>query len=46
MIEKTFVMIKPDGIQRGLMGKIIARIEDRGLKVCAMKMMRIPRELA
>lgn len=46
MIEKTFIMIKPDGIQRGLIGKIIARVEDRGLKICAMKLMKIPRELA
>ena len=46
MMEKTFVMIKPDGVQRGLIGRIIQRFEDRGLKVCAMKMMRIPRELS
>ena len=46
MIEKTFMMIKPDGIQRGLIGKIVARVEDRGLKICAMKLMKIPRELA
>jgi nucleoside-diphosphate kinase len=46
MIEKTFVMVKPDGVQRALVGKIVQRFEDRGLKVCAMKMMRIPRELA
>lgn len=46
MIEKTFVMIKPDGVQRGLIGKVIQRFEERGLKICAMKMMRIPRELS
>lgn len=46
MIEKTFVMIKPDGVQRGLVGRIVERFEDRGLKICAMKMMKIPRELA
>jgi nucleoside-diphosphate kinase len=46
MIEKTFAMVKPDGVQRGLVGKIVQRFEDRGLKVCAMKMMKIPRELA
>lgn len=46
MIEKTYVMIKPDGVQRGFVGRIVQRFEDRGLKVCAMKMMRIPRELA
>ena len=46
MIEKTFLMVKPDGVQRGLVGKIIQRVEDRGFKICAIKMMRIPRELA
>jgi len=46
MIEKTFVMIKPDGVQRGLIGRIVDRFESRGLKICAMKMMKIPRELA
>lgn len=46
MIEKTFMMIKPDGIQRGLVGKIIKRLEDRGLKISAMKMMKMSRELA
>ncbi len=46
MIEKTFAMVKPDGVQRGLVGKIVQRFEERGLKICAMKMMHIPRELA
>lgn len=40
MIEKTFAMVKPDGVQRGLVGKILERFEDRGLKICAMKMMK------
>jgi nucleoside-diphosphate kinase len=46
MIEKTFAMVKPDGVQRGLVGEIVHRFEERGLKISAMKMMRIPRELA
>ncbi len=46
MIEKTFMMIKPDGVERGIVGKIVQRLEERGLKICAMKMMKIPRELA
>ena len=46
MIEKTFAMVKPDGVQRGLVGKILARFEDRGLKVTALKLMKIPRELS
>ncbi len=45
-LEKTFVMIKPDGIQRGLIGEIISRIEKKGLKLVAMKFMMISKELA
>ncbi|MEM2944399.1 MAG: nucleoside-diphosphate kinase [Methanomassiliicoccales archaeon] len=46
MIERTFVMLKPDAIQRGLIGTIISRLEARGFKPIAMKLMHIPRELA
>lgn len=46
MIERTFVMFKPDAVQRGLMGSIMARLEAKGFKPIAMKFMRIPRELA
>jgi len=46
VIEKTFVMVKPDGVQRGLVGRIVDRFESRGFKVCAMKMMKVPRELS
>ncbi len=45
-MEKTFVMIKPDGVQRGLIGEIISRIERKGLKIVAMKMLQISQELA
>jgi nucleoside-diphosphate kinase len=45
-IEKTFVMIKPDGVQRGIIGEIITRLERKGLKIVAMKMMHISEELA
>jgi nucleoside-diphosphate kinase len=44
--ERTFVMVKPDGIQRGLAGTIISRIEQKGLKLVALKMMRIDKALA
>ncbi|WP_370571672.1 nucleoside-diphosphate kinase [Methanomethylovorans sp.] len=37
-MEQTYVMIKPDGVQRGLIGEIILRIERKGLKVAAMRM--------
>jgi len=45
-MERTFVMIKPDGIQRCLVGEIISRIEKKGLKIVAMKMMKIDMDLA
>jgi len=46
MIERTFLMFKPDTVQRGIMGRIMCRLEDKGFKPIAMKLMRIPRELA
>ncbi|MBO9361591.1 MAG: nucleoside-diphosphate kinase [Thermoflexus sp.] len=45
-MERTLVLIKPDGVQRGLIGEIIARLERRGLKIVALRMMRITPELA
>jgi nucleoside-diphosphate kinase len=45
-MERTFVMIKPDGVQRGLVGKVVQRIEERGFKIVAMKMGMISGELA
>ena len=45
-MEKTFVMIKPDGVQRGLIGEIITVLERAGLKPLAMKLTRPTRELA
>lgn len=38
-IERTFVMIKPDGVQRGLVGSIISRFEQKGLKLVGLKFM-------
>ena len=46
MSERTFVMVKPDGVQRGLIGEIVSRFEDRGLKLVGGKFMQIDRELA
>ena len=46
MAERTFLMLKPDAIQRGLMGEILGRIEAKGYKPVAMKFMRLPKELA
>jgi nucleoside-diphosphate kinase len=45
-MERTFVIIKPDGVQRGLIGPIITRLERRGLRLAAMKLMQITPELA
>jgi len=45
-MEKTLVIIKPDGVQRGLVGEILARFERRGLKLVALKMVQVSRDLA
>lgn len=45
-MERTFVMVKPDGVQRRLMGKIIERFESSGLKIVAMKFIKASKELA
>lgn len=45
-MERTFIMVKPNGFARGLVGEVIARFERRGLELRAMKLMRIPRDLA
>ena len=46
MSERTLVLIKPDGVQRLLTGRIVARYEDRGLKVVGLKMIHVTRDLA
>jgi len=45
-VERTLVIVKPDGVQRGLIGEIIARLERRGLKLVGLKFMQITPELA
>ena len=44
--QRTFVMVKPDGVQRGLTGEIVGRLENRGLKLVAAKFTQLDRELA
>jgi len=44
--QRTFVMVKPDGVQRGLVGEIISRFEKKGVKIVAMKMVSVSKELA
>ena len=45
-MERTLVIVKPDGIQRGLVGRIIQRLEHRGLRIAAMKLIQIDDSLA
>ena len=45
-MERTFVLLKPDAVQRGLAGEILARFERRGYRVVALKMLQADRELA
>lgn len=45
-MERTFVAIKPDGVKRGLIGRIIQRFEDKSYKIAAIKMMNVSEELA
>ena len=45
-IEKTFIMIKPDGVQRGLAGQILARFEARAMKIVALKLIMVTDKLA
>lgn len=45
-MERTFVIVKPDGVQRGLVGEIIARLERRGLRLAGAKFMAVSQELA
>jgi len=44
--ERTLVLIKPDGVQRQLVGRILARYEDRGLRLVGLKLVKVDRELA
>ena len=45
-MERTFAMVKPDGVQRGLVGEVVGRFEKKGIKIAALKLMRITLELA
>ncbi|HSO25799.1 MAG TPA: nucleoside-diphosphate kinase [Methanobacteriaceae archaeon] len=46
MMEKSFVMMKPDAVQRRLMGKVLSRFEEKGLQIVAAKLMHISEDLA
>ncbi|CAG9623612.1 nucleoside-diphosphate kinase [Sutcliffiella rhizosphaerae] len=45
-MEKTFLMVKPDGVQRNLIGEIVSRFERKGFQLVGAKLMQIPTELA
>ncbi|KAG6384969.1 hypothetical protein SASPL_153792 [Salvia splendens] len=45
-VEETYIMIKPDGVQRGLVGEIISRFEKKGFKLTGLKLFECPKELA
>lgn len=45
-METTLIILKPDAVQRGLMGEILSRFERKGLRIVAAKMMLVPKELA
>lgn len=46
MMERSLILLKPDCVQRRLMGRVLTRLEDKGLNFVAMKMMRVSPELA
>lgn len=46
MIERTLVLVKPDGVRRGLIGEVISRFERKGFRIVALKMTRMSREKA
>lgn len=45
-MERSLVLVKPDGVQRGLVGEVIARLERRGLRLVAAKFLQVPTQLA
>lgn len=45
-MERSLVLLKPDTVQRGLIGELVSRLEDKGLKISAMKMIKVGEELA
>jgi nucleoside-diphosphate kinase len=45
-VERTLIIVKPDGVQRGLVGQVLGRFEARGFKLAGLKMMQISRQLA
>ena len=44
-METTLILLKPDAVERGLIGQVIARLETKGLKICGLKMMQLSEEI-
>jgi len=45
LLQKTLIILKPDAVKRGLIGKILARFEEKGIKIVAMKMVQLNKEI-
>jgi nucleoside-diphosphate kinase len=45
-VERTLVIVKPDGVQRGLIGQVISRLENKGLRIAGLKLMKVSQALA
>jgi nucleoside-diphosphate kinase len=45
-VQRTLLLVKPDGVQRQLVGRVLTRFEERGLKIVGLKLVRVSRELA
>ncbi len=45
-MERTLIIVKPDGVQRGLIGRVLSRFEEKGLRIAGLKLMRVSNELA
>ena len=46
MLERTLILFKPDAVQRRLCGKLLSRLEDKGLKILGLKMLQVTKELS
>lgn len=46
MLQKTLILVKPDGVQRGLIGEILSRIEQKGLRIAALRMLQMDETMA
>jgi nucleoside-diphosphate kinase len=45
-VERTLIIVKPDGVQRGLVGRVLSRFEEKGLRIAGLKLMKVSNELA